>query len=518
MGNKLLARMAVTKPTEISQKNSSVMLSLLTAIVTITILSLVIFGIRDLRIAIANQTISARIDMEAQLDSAIESVRSLTASAMAQLRNEVETYFLNTQANRACAVTFGCPEFASGLIANASVYLRDGRPAAGEMSSLGDQILTLGDNHDYQSLAASLSGENPAQWANSKPGTELRPYCWLSHKLQVICIAVNVPAMANQVIADFIVATGKSNEISFTSDLVAHVMTREEISKNTTRSRSVTRALPQPFEHSLLRANRTDVISPTPYWLYSGIVALVLGASVSGFATAAFVVHRNSINEVRARLINMASTSHSLRTPLANLTLYANLLRRKNSEPATVEKYALIIDNEANRLKAVIDNVLEIGRIGTANTPSVTEEIPDELVQQIMTTFGAQTQKFRLALDSSTRVRFDTEGYKQILVNLIDNSLKHAADCPVDVKTWIDAKQIFIQVSDHGTGAPSAKPPITIGAYQRGDNAVGEGYGLGLVACKLIAERNGGSITLTADAKGFHAVASLNYETARVAI
>lgn len=483
-------------------------LIILTLMVTIVVLFLVINGIHDQRTLVAQQTISKRLYLEDQIADADIAINKRAAIVMAKLRNEVTTHLEESLKTRACAAAFGCPEFASNLITEASVFNRKGRRSGAEYSSLGDRILTLGDPNQYEKIITALSNRTPFQWGITKPTDNLRPYCWLlANTEKVICIAVQMQALAKHTFEPVASSLNAAGRINFDL-LMSSAQSTNPYSSIRNGEIILIRNLAIPFEHFSLSAAAEESSATLPYWLYSALFALALGASVTGFAAATYRAHRASVNEAISKITTMASISHSLRTPLTNLRLYADLLVRHNIDPQAVRKFAMIVDSEASRLTTVIDNVLEIGRADEQQ--NTRRENPDTLLLELLSTFGAGNipDNIEVKLEVNREILFDCGGFQQILVNLIDNAQKYAPDQQVSISTWQKNSMLFLQVRDFGKHNTAAHTKDLTTAYRRGSSELG-GFGLGLAACKIIAERNSGALTVEHKKIGYCITASL---------
>ena len=491
-----------------SLRHTRPVLILLTLMVTVVGLILVINGIRHQRVLISQQAITQRLYLEDELARADNEISNRATEVLAKLRMEVGSYLAQTGKTRACAAAFGCPEFATDLISEASVFNRKGRRSGTEYSSLGDRILTVGEPNQYEKIITKLSAVRPFDWGITKRTDNLRPYCWLVNTdTQVICVAVKMSAFARQVFSPVSASVNAAVQLRLTlispSNQYQKLSAPERLDEIT-----VTRNLTTPLEHFAMRASVTSGDIAPPYWLYPALFALALGALVTGFAAATYRAHRSSVNEVLSKVTTMASISHSLRTPLANLKLYADLLGRHRDDPAAVKKFAMVVDSEASRLTTVIDNVLEIGRAETHRR--LQSANPGELVRTLLLTFGAGSIPENIEVESEvTQPKvFDCDGFQQILVNLVDNALKYAPEQRVTVKTWVTNDMLYLQVRDYGQHASIGENLDLTAAYERA-NKDSSGFGLGLTACKIITQRNGGDLEVELEQPGYCITASL---------
>jgi signal transduction histidine kinase len=195
------------------------------------------------------------------------------------------------------------------------------------------------------------------------------------------------------------------------------------------------------------------------------------------------------LEESAARAALAARLSHDLRTPLANLKLYAELIARRAASVPDVDRYCKVLGEEIDRLDALAGETI-YGDRGGAPAPETSVADPCALARRIIDRYGrlmaASGCACELACGTSGTYRFDAGAFERILVNLIDNARKYAPgriDVAID---WRDGL-LALSVRDHGAGAPRGG----------GASTPSPSHGLGLSIVQELARANGGAFTLS---------------------
>jgi two-component system sensor histidine kinase KdpD len=204
--------------------------------------------------------------------------------------------------------------------------------------------------------------------------------------------------------------------------------------------------------------------------------------------------------ELRARTEELRSTllsavSHDLRTPLAVITGAATTLRDdpgKLTPAARAELLSSIVD-DARRLERVLTNLLQLTRVETGLTPA-REWVPaDEVIGAALTRLedALGDRKVELEIDPDLILWLDPVLFEQVLINLLENAIKHAAP-PFTVRAHRVGDRVEIEVGDRGPGLPSDSVRL-FEKFVRASTA--PGVGLGLAVARAVVEAHGGTIT-----------------------
>lgn len=231
-------------------------------------------------------------------------------------------------------------------------------------------------------------------------------------------------------------------------------------------------------------------------------------------ATSAALVHysRQAQKLAETRMNFVAGVSHELRTPLTVIRTAAfNLRGRLAHKPDQVERYGNLIQSEAGRLSALVEQVL---LFANAKTRSLLRDLSPvsvgNLVRDVVRGMRGRVSP-ELAIETYippalSMILADKVALAHALENLIDNAAKHGAT----VEPWIGVsareveerghKFVELSVTDRGPGIPSAEQSAIFEPFYRGRRAMDEqirGTGLGLDLVKKIVEAHGGSIRVT---------------------
>jgi len=210
---------------------------------------------------------------------------------------------------------------------------------------------------------------------------------------------------------------------------------------------------------------------------------------------------RARTEEMRNALLS--AVSHDLRTPLAVITGAATTLRDdadRLSPGARDELLSSIVD-DARRLERVLGNLLQLTRVESGLVPS-RELIPiEELVGAALTRMEDAIGDRRIQLDipADLVVPVDPVLFEQVLINLIDNAIKHGAP-PIELRARSDGAAVVLDVLDHGGGVPAELGPRLFDKFVRASTAPGAGLGLAVV--RAIVEAHGGKIDVASAAGG----------------
>ncbi|MEW6074423.1 MAG: HAMP domain-containing sensor histidine kinase [Planctomycetota bacterium] len=236
--------------------------------------------------------------------------------------------------------------------------------------------------------------------------------------------------------------------------------------------------------------------------LRGALVLLALLTAAAAFATARVLRRERDLARLRTSFV--ANVSHELRTPLSAILLMAeNLERGLVREEAARGRYHGLIRREAQRLRRLVDDVLDFARLergeGPALSPVAVEvaafarELERDLRERAA---GAGPElAFRLA-DPPATARFDPEAIRRAVLNLADNALRHAGAKRIAVEIAGDGRGgLRLAVRDDGVGIAPARRAAIFAPFARGapPGRGAPGAGLGLAIVRGIAAAHGGS-------------------------
>jgi K+-sensing histidine kinase KdpD len=200
----------------------------------------------------------------------------------------------------------------------------------------------------------------------------------------------------------------------------------------------------------------------------------------------------------------IAMVSHELKTPLGFIKGYTTTLLRQDTvwDNETRQDFLEIIDDEADRLSELIENLLDSYRLKSGSAEFKLKPVAlapffkfilDRLSKkQINLDIDIQVSPTNLA------VLADGKRLAQVIDNLISNSSKYAPNSNVTIKAHKQDDKVVIDFTDSGPGIPSEHlGSIFKQFYRVPERSAGvRGTGLGLYICKHIIEGHGGEISI----------------------
>ena len=248
----------------------------------------------------------------------------------------------------------------------------------------------------------------------------------------------------------------------------------------------------------------TTVINATP-------VRSAEGEVVSVIATMQDMTPLEDLERLRAEFLGMVS--HELRMPLTTIKGSAASALSSTSpfNPAEAYQFFRIIDEQADHMRSLINDLLDVTRI-EAGTLSITPETSGvaSLVDQARAAFLGGGAKNDIEIDlppDLPPVAADRQRVVQVLVNLLSNASKYSpASSTIIVTASQQDSHVAVSVADEGRGVSAEELPRLFRKFSRINGADGEtevgGEGLGLSVCKGIVEAHGGRIWAESDGLG----------------
>ncbi len=216
----------------------------------------------------------------------------------------------------------------------------------------------------------------------------------------------------------------------------------------------------------------------------------------------------SAMTEARKKVNFVNQVSHELKTPLTNIRMYAELLDNHMQEDDNAVKKLSIIQSECQRLSQLINNVLSFSNQNSMSLKIERQNV-DALVQQIVESFRPvfNVKGIAVKLDlNAGECSFDRNTLEQVLINLINNVEKYAADGKLlEIKTWQAQGKTHIQVKDNGTGIPLLLRTRIFEPFFRAHDSITEGVsgtGIGLSLAKDLMRRSGGDLRLVDQKQG----------------
>ncbi len=199
--------------------------------------------------------------------------------------------------------------------------------------------------------------------------------------------------------------------------------------------------------------------------------------------------------------------SHELKTPVSIIKGYAGTLKRPDAKwtPEARHEYLSVIEDEADSLTDLIDNLLEASKLqsGTFSLNLKDHISLVSLARRTAKKFETQSDIHEFSFnfpDNFPEINADERRITQVLNNLVSNAIKYSPKGgPVEISGTIedDERFVTISVTDHGIGIPDHQRHRIFQKFSRLDNDLSrktEGTGLGLFLTKAIVEAHDGRI------------------------
>lgn len=199
----------------------------------------------------------------------------------------------------------------------------------------------------------------------------------------------------------------------------------------------------------------------------------------------------------------ISDISHQLKTPLAALTMYQEIIDAEPDNAATVKEFSKKIDTALKRIEQLIQSMLKITRLDTGNIVfekrlCLVNEVIKNAVNELTT--RAESEHKQIVIEGNLEQTFlcDIEWTSEAIGNLVKNALDHTMAGEIIRITWENAPNMLrIYIADDGSGiAPEDIHHIFKRFYRSKHSLDTQGIGLGLPLAKSIIEGQNGLISV----------------------
>jgi signal transduction histidine kinase len=265
------------------------------------------------------------------------------------------------------------------------------------------------------------------------------------------------------------------------------------------------RTFPAPFNfiHAAVSGNDAPP-SPARRLLDAALVALGAIMVLGLLAIYKSVRIEVELSERRSQFVS--AVTHELKTPLTNIRMYVEMLEQGiAATPEREQNYLGIIGSESARLSRLINNVLELSRLEKKQRrmnlqPGRLAEVLDEVRAVMAPKLAQEGFELIFAADGLPAFAFDREALLQILINLVENSLKFGRDQSqrrITISARVVQAEVRIAVADTGPGIAKGALKKVFDDFYRADNALTRttsGTGIGLALVRKLAQAMGGRV------------------------
>ncbi|AQT68907.1 Alkaline phosphatase synthesis sensor protein PhoR [Anaerohalosphaera lusitana] len=208
----------------------------------------------------------------------------------------------------------------------------------------------------------------------------------------------------------------------------------------------------------------------------------------------------------------VSHVSHELKTPLASINAYAEMLvDGEADDQETITQFCTIIQSQADRLNRLIEEILNISRIESGLIKVDKEDVSlTMLVQEAAKMIKSYAGEKSIGIDMPApiiydQVNADKDMMSQVIINYLSNAVKYTpAGGEVSVQSQVDEADGFVRVTvtDNGVGIPPEDVDHVFDKFYRveSNKKYAKGTGLGLNLVKQIVEKvHGGRVFVTSE-------------------
>jgi two-component system sensor histidine kinase KdpD len=233
---------------------------------------------------------------------------------------------------------------------------------------------------------------------------------------------------------------------------------------------------------------------------FAGVVALALTRA----RLADERIRRRTLEKTdQLRTVLLQSVSHDLLTPLTAIKTAAVGMGDDSTAPEQRAALAADIEQEVDRLSHLVTNLLDLSRIESGGLQLHRQLFPlDELLSEAVDITGHSAVEVVLP-EPVPVIDGDETLLRQVLVNLLQNADRYAAESPLRIEAHQDDTSIEVRVIDHGPGIPEPERVRIFEPYNRVRPGMrGRGSGLGLAISRGFVVAHGGTLDVETTAGG----------------
>lgn len=244
-----------------------------------------------------------------------------------------------------------------------------------------------------------------------------------------------------------------------------------------------------------------------PTNLFSAIAMIIIAVLTSALTTKVkyheAVKAEGEKERMRANLLR--AVSHDLRTPLTTIYGSATALLENEDAMSEPQKEKILrgIKEDSEWLVRMVENLLSItridsGKVKIAKSPVVLEELIDSVILKFKKRYPGQMLELDIP-DELTLIPMDAILIEQVIVNILENAVQHAAGMTrLSLRVYLLAGQAIFEIQDNGCGIREDRLPRLFTGFFTPEDAPADSQrrnaGIGLSVCATIIKAHGGDI------------------------
>jgi signal transduction histidine kinase len=210
------------------------------------------------------------------------------------------------------------------------------------------------------------------------------------------------------------------------------------------------------------------------------------------------------LDQAKSDFISMAA--HELRTPLIAIVGYSELLGSTGKNALTEEQkesYISIIQDQAEDLNHLVDNLLDVGRIQMGRSLRIVPKKVElsGIIEKVVKALKMKSRRHDIIVAHYNplpeKIWIDGTRITQVLNNLLANAIKYSPrGGTIKIQTMTDEDKVTVSIVDQGIGMTSQQVEHIFDRFYRGEDEkpVASGLGLGMCIVKQIIVDHGGEI------------------------
>ena len=233
------------------------------------------------------------------------------------------------------------------------------------------------------------------------------------------------------------------------------------------------------------------------------IMAKYINDIAGGFTNAI----EQSLKSERLKTELITNVSHDIKTPLTSIINYVDLLKKEDINNAQIEQYIAVLDKKSQRLKKLIEDLVEASKVSSGNVKLNMEVINlKELLNQSIGEFEDKFEKKKLKIEmdlpnENVLIKADNRYLYRVIENVFSNISKYALEgSRVYIKLEKQKEEVYLQFKNISKDKLNISAEELMQRFVRGDKSrYTEGSGLGLSIAESLTELQGGKFKIDID-------------------